>query len=64
MKRILLVPKRYRGDVIIQLKISPITLPAQRLNGYFQALLESHRVGDVPAIQTELLARFVFFIGS
>src|SRR6266478_9042099 len=57
--RLHLIPKSDGGEVVLQRQVAAARLPAQGLNRYFQILLESNRIHDVPPIQAKPLLRIV-----
>ena len=57
--RLGLIPKRHGRDVVLQRQIAPARLPAEVLNGDFEIVLETNRVGNVPAIEAETLLRII-----
>jgi hypothetical protein len=48
-----LVPVHHRRKVVLQRQVPALTLPAEGLDGHSQVPLETDRVHDMPAIETE-----------
>lgn len=57
--RILLVPVGDGGHFAIELLVESAFFPAERLDGDLQVFLEADGVGDVPAVESELLVGFI-----
>ena len=57
--RLFLIPVGDGGHFAIELLVQAAFLPAERLDGDLEILFEADGVGDVPAVQAELLAGFV-----
>ena len=58
-----LIPVGHRGDVVFQRQITVFRFPSQRLNGHLQVSFKADRVGNVPSVQAETLARKVDHVG-